>query len=481
MLAPLQDLPIYSDDIWDYLIDMRHYMPSRQDRDSLLKEAAIDIEKQKRVQLWDYFFRIRPDDVGKPQRDEIKKLQKAISVSKAEHDKALQDFERARRDLETQTGGIEQRAIQKLTSASKRNKSLGIITMLSASPFILWPICSVILATANYIGSDVNSSFEAGSFVNFLCCYPIGLPLAGVGISFLMKSALPSKNKIKDEVNAMLNQTQRSNDPRIQNLAIRTQDDPHFSSYEERISLLERQIRHLVDQIPTPPADEQVEIWWQEDIKTITELAVARSGLQGRLVSLLNAPNPFCAYSPTELQDEKSVKDIFLTKSHWETASDRFKHFHAKYFTLMKDGMFANFHGITSIRFLLFAEEVWATYETVFNFITGKQSGEKTSRFDYVNVVSIETLKIVRTIQNNDGENIDIDNIPSLNVRLTNQEQVTITFPDIGYFRQFEGGRNFNENKWIYNPMRAAENAVSNFKEKVNIAHRKREIGKQAE
>ena len=58
----------HSKDLWDYLDDIP-YMPSRADRDKLL--ASND---PARVQIWDYFFRIKPEDVGKPQKEEIKTI-----------------------------------------------------------------------------------------------------------------------------------------------------------------------------------------------------------------------------------------------------------------------------------------------------------------------------------------------------------------------------------------------------------------------
>lgn len=61
---------ILSNDVWDYVGDMP-YMPSRQDRDELVQQAARNPIHAKRIHLWDYFFHIRPEDVGKPQLTQI--------------------------------------------------------------------------------------------------------------------------------------------------------------------------------------------------------------------------------------------------------------------------------------------------------------------------------------------------------------------------------------------------------------------------
>jgi hypothetical protein len=71
----------YSRDIWDYLDDMP-YMPSRKDRDALVEEAQKDPRRLKRVRIWDYLFRIKPEDVGKPQKRDIEELESQQRIEK---------------------------------------------------------------------------------------------------------------------------------------------------------------------------------------------------------------------------------------------------------------------------------------------------------------------------------------------------------------------------------------------------------------
>ena len=66
----------YPRDLWDY-IEGLPYMPSRADREKFFRNE----EKRERIKLWDYFFRIKPEDVGKPQREEISFLIKEIRES----------------------------------------------------------------------------------------------------------------------------------------------------------------------------------------------------------------------------------------------------------------------------------------------------------------------------------------------------------------------------------------------------------------
>ena len=76
----------YSKDIWDYLIHMP-YMPSRLDRDELLKSG-----QEKRVKIWDYFFRVKPEDVGLPQIREIAILRKSINEVIIAHDQKVSEI-----------------------------------------------------------------------------------------------------------------------------------------------------------------------------------------------------------------------------------------------------------------------------------------------------------------------------------------------------------------------------------------------------
>src|SRR6188768_2167989 len=97
MFPPLQDLPTYSADVWDYLVDMPQ-LPGRKDRDVLVKEAERDDAKAQRVKIWDYFFRINPEDVAKPQKRELAQLERVVAKTQKDLNDSLGrlDFEAAR-------------------------------------------------------------------------------------------------------------------------------------------------------------------------------------------------------------------------------------------------------------------------------------------------------------------------------------------------------------------------------------------------
>ena len=83
----MTDYTKYSRDIWDY-IDELPYMPSRTDRERLF----LDESKRKRVKLWDYFFRIKPEDVGRPQQKEILSIRTQLDKDIEEHINRVQEI-----------------------------------------------------------------------------------------------------------------------------------------------------------------------------------------------------------------------------------------------------------------------------------------------------------------------------------------------------------------------------------------------------
>lgn len=74
----------YSRDLWDYLTEIP-YMPSRQDRDEVVRRADENPRHAKRIHIWNYFFRLNPNDVGKPQLREISLLTQQREIALAEN------------------------------------------------------------------------------------------------------------------------------------------------------------------------------------------------------------------------------------------------------------------------------------------------------------------------------------------------------------------------------------------------------------
>ncbi|NJN95104.1 MAG: hypothetical protein HC875_13865 [Anaerolineales bacterium] len=482
MLTPLENLPDYSTDIWDYLIDMP-YLPSRQDRDRLVKEAESNLSNKKRIQLWDYFFRIKPDDVGKPQKREIAKLEEKIESARhrvyerkneleGERSWLTKELGRVQDELEDEENNAEKRVVARLTGSNNRTRIFGIILAMLGGFFLIVPLCAALLGLS---GESLG--------IVFACFYIIGLPIVGGGAWILFESYKPSDKKIKREVAIFIKNLHQKLDPRIDELAkniqqissqidtAQTELDSNYPSYAHRIEFLKSQIADLIAQIPAPPSDEDVDNWLREDIKSLAQTATSRSGLRDRLVKLKDAENPFCIRGPAELQ----AKEL-IPRPYWDKKSDRNKHLRARHYTIMPDSTFADFYGVYNFEFILLADNVLATYGTIFDFITGHTSGERVTSQDYANVVAVKAFKTYREIETDEGEKLFMENVPSLSLSLTNADKIDITFPDEDYFKQ-TNAKAFSSARWRFDPRTAAENAIKYVREKADEAQRKREFG----
>ena len=478
MLPPLENLPRYSPDLWDYLPDMKH-LPGRADRDNLLAAAHRNPEEMKRVHLWDYFFRVHPQDVGRPLQREMEALHRQLNQGHRQYDAERQKMEsslvRERgelRKVEEALAGYERDAETLAQSRvgkfiGKKRRMGGLILVLGGFFWILFLLA--IFSTPELIGACV--------FVPALL-----ISVAG-GWKLYKAQDLKSRlaEMVQQETTSLFEKKRRETVPRIEQLQRFLQDGAQYLSnielgfrsagqqYEHRLAFLSSELQRLRQQIPPAPSDEQVDLWLKEDIQELKKTAIKKSGMQERLIPVLNGENPFCVRGPAELQSTELIPPPYQEKS-----SDRNKHLRAKTFTIMPDGTFADFYGVYNIEFILVSEEVLATYGTIYDFITGRQSGERAKRQNYINVVTIETLKGYREIVGEDGSKISMENVPSLTLSLTDGKIISVTFPDEDYFKQSKA-HGFGTGRWRFDPREAAENAISIIREKADEAQRRRD------
>lgn len=493
ILKPLENTSTYSNDLWDYLVDMR-YMPSRHDRDVLVKEADSDILKRKRVVIWDYFFRINPDDVAKPQKQEIAELEKSMANAErhlsglkdkleGERSRISRELEKTQKELNDLRDSAQALATKQFKNSNQRKRLFGFIGALASSPFLILPLCNFLFSITNQNQSSGGNTtvFDNGLIFNFICCYSIGLPIFGIAMWMILNSN-PSREKILRGTKNIIENAEKKFVPSIQDLAqklslipvqintMQAEFDSASVQYNQRIQALKSAVEDLVSQIPVPTSDEQIDIWLKEDIRHLGDVATSRSGLQDKLSKVLKAENPFCIRGPAELQ----IKEL-IPVPYRDAKSDRNKHFRARQFVIMPDGSFADFYGVYNIEFILVANDILATYGTFYDFIAGKQSGERTTGQHYADVVSIKTQKGYREIELENGEKLTMENVPSLGMTLTSGDRIDVTFPDEEYFRQIKA-RGFATSKWRFDPYIAADNAIKTVREKVDEAKRKREI-----
>lgn len=469
----------YSLDLWDYLVEMRH-MPSRDDRDALVRKSAVDAAKKRRVQLWDYFFRINPDEVGQPQKKEIAELENQARTAHARHNQEGQrlrneiqaqnnSLARIREELSSYSTRIEEESRQKILRSRSRNKSLGIVALVCAGVSFM----VAVLMAAGIIGDSVLGSIIGASAL--LCGGTVALFAGLIAAALLLPLLQGQEEKIRSRVAA----ENAKQTPRLlsqeaeysQRLATFTQqsqaETDGFNSYVRqstaRIQSLRDEVSNLVQQIPKPPSDQEVEGWFSEDLAALREIALDRRGLRERLIPIAGSENPINIYGPVELQQPEMIPPPFKVEG-----SDRNKHMQVRKFVLKPDGAFVAFHGVYNVEYVLVAKDVLFTYGTTWDFTTGEQSGERADEINYTKITSILTLKSYREIQMEEG-NVAMENAPSLTLNLENGKSYVVTFPDLAYLK-LTNAPSFDPENWESDQTDAVENAIKVISEQKRIA-----------
>jgi hypothetical protein len=382
-------------DLWDYL-DNIPYMPSRADRDALI--AAGD---GRRTQIWDYFFRLHPEDVGAPQRAEIQAVRAELE---GEFQANQEAFEQSESDL---------RAVERAILADRRRH------LIIGAPLLL---AGMLLA------AFVFRMWDSANYA-LICGGLIGSP----GVLFLARFVLGTLSLSNAR---KLKAMQIENRKAIQQRQIR--------AARMRISALERQIEALKGQIPQPPPDAQVREWLNEDLAELRSRSIDQTGLEGRLVSieefrrvgdLMLPDNPIRVMGPGELQEEDRIPRTFTHGVN----PDLNKHLSARRAYVLADRRSVDvLYGVYFIKYIAVTEEMLATYSLFFDFITGKVSGEGVSEQYYRDVVAITTTRETRHIMLgvDSQDYILVEEAPTFTIHLSGTEERTVTYVNENYFRE---------------------------------------------
>jgi hypothetical protein len=186
--------PTYPTDVWEYLQDMPN-MPSREDRDKLVRnvdqaENAVEEQvAQRRVRIWDYFFRLQTELLGKPQKSELAKIESGLA-----------EIQNIQRQLAEQRKRTEEEVRRRMVTSRKKRRQVGIaLFAIGITLFLL------IIAVEGGRGSDE------------------GVILAGPvlvlgGILALTNLGDPSQTKIEGEVNKIVLTHQLQQEGRIREI-----------------------------------------------------------------------------------------------------------------------------------------------------------------------------------------------------------------------------------------------------------------------
>jgi hypothetical protein len=414
----------YSKDMWDYLIHMP-YMPSRFDRDILLKN-----EDKRRVKIWDYFFRINPQDVGIPQQQEIKSLKEKIDNEIAIHDQKVKDINLSINELK-----------RDMARAKLRRLAFGSISL------------SIGLSLLHYILTKLSLNI----IFTISCVSPIFLYslIMLIGIVFLGVNERAQINDLKEQ---------------IQRLHIINKEKVDIA--RKRIRILEVYIKELQRQIPDPPSDEEVRHWLTEDFTRLWNKSKDSTGLGTRLLNIRDLKNPIPILGPGELQRPERLPPQYTV----EINLDLNKHLTARrafYFDTHLDSyVFPEMrvevlYGVYYLEYILIADDMLATHGLFYDFITGKESSEQTTEQYYKDVVAIATAKEFRKISIDGGgkDIIYIDDAPTFVLSLADGEKRAVTFVNEKYFKEIKEKIDISEDNiskiyWIQDSQKIAENAI---------------------
>lgn len=386
----------YSTDLWDYLGDMP-YMPSRHDRDQLVQKKDF-----KRVQIWDYFFRIRSEDVGRPQRGEISEIENRLSKRISEY-------------AETKNGG------------KKRINDLENSFFWQKIKFFLYGLGGYLLAFFIY-RMFINSSILP--WVVSTCIWPLVFlgSFLWISISLIEWIGRREIQKISRDL-----------------VRLDNEHELYVKSEKDRKNVLREMIKMLQKQIPERPDGIDVYSWVMEDFNGLRKRSQERTALGNDLLRIASGreddgnglmDNPIQILGPAELQHYQKIPE-FVTSQKMNP--DLNKHLYAKRSYKLDDGSINVVYGFYFLEHLLIAEDMLATYGLFFDFITGKYYAEQMTEQYFRDVVAIQITNEFRRINldSEDRKNVAyVEEAPTFTLSLASGENRTMTFTSEDYLME---------------------------------------------
>ena len=476
----------YSRDVWDYWRDTPG-LPSRADRDRLIRKARFDGAEQRRVHLWDYFFPINPDLVGRELRREIEVLSEDITKTKRDGEEGLaanrRELELVARQRAEYEGSVQDalvRAASTVTSDLRRRAWVRLVPgILLILPALFW-----LLSTAF---SD--EGIGCGAVLVLMLVFPPGL----LGIVLVIKGR---KLLGKESVDRAVNEAQAEYLLSLE--SARRQFSERQSVYEQGLKNAEElllvrlpglttrrdyvvaTLEVLKRQIPIAPDAATVDEWLEADLQGVVRaakaalslgelgLAIERfssEGIRGWRISeesfQVNADpileptsarkplgdsaseiwsprraQAFVLVGPAELQGVISERSEM--SGGGESDRDQELHLAARRFRKVVgpgSGESVEHYGVIGVEIFFLMSDRFARFGCRFDFIVGMIAASKSESFHYVDVVRIETETSRRRIEVG-GARLDVDNVLTVRTTATDSRAAEISLPSAHYFRE---------------------------------------------
>jgi hypothetical protein len=419
---------IYPRDIWDYIKDLP-YMPSRADREKLF----WDEKKRERIKLWDYFFRIKPEDVGKPQREEILSIIKEIRES-------VEKCKQKEKEIRERINELDRRA---LLAAIKRiiwgSVALGIIL------FLITRISTLVIIST--LDKYIYSAIFSLAWLIILIVF--------VGIRYITGDD--------------------KKESRMLALSLQEFKKEHFEKIDEarkRINALKKEIARLRRQVPKPLSGPDARKWLNLEFQKLwnyakTEVALVRDiiKIQGEQPDT-EIKNPLSILGPAELQ-EKIPRQFLVTVN-----GDLHKHLGAKqaYQLAPEFGVrFDVLYGVYFLEYIVVATDMLVTHSFFYDFIDDKVTSEYTTEQYYTDVVALAIEKESRKFTTLDdvGEptSVYIEDSPTFTLSLRSGEIHQVSFVSQDYFEKVRDKLEINPEDvgkiyWINQARTVADNVI---------------------
>jgi len=387
----MKEYKIYSRDIWDY-IDQLPYMPSREDRERLFN----DEKTRERVKLWDYFFRIKPEDAGKPQREEISYLIKDI------------------RETTKKCKQWEEEIQEKVKTLRKK----ALIKAIKRFIFGCFIFVSIILFISLFV--PIHNIYIIVFFLYWLLLL---LMLIGLGYFF---------GKEKKQSKELL-------------LSLKEYIEMHSKNIREsrnQINSRRKEIARLKRQIPKPLSGEEVRKWLNNEFQklwdyTKTEVALVRDiiSIQGDNPNI-EIKNPLTVLGPGELQEKipKQFSPTINSDLNKHLSSKQAYQVEPKKYKLLYDVLY----GVYFFEYIVVATDLLVAHSFFYDFIEDKVISEYTTEQYYTDIVALaieEEFRVIKTLDYLGRQrSINIEDSPSFTLSLKSGEKHKVAFVNQEYF-----------------------------------------------
>lgn len=388
-----------------YVKDMPN-MPSWEERERLRKKAAgeaSDSIAARSLKLWDYFFRIKPEEVGEPQQEEISRLQKS-----------LKELKKLKEQLEQERKAIERRVRKKLKNESESRVLGGIMITL--------------------IGFLIIFAYKSENDNIFM--YWIGMLSLAIGVLLIVTNLFDSpEHEIQAEIKKLFDPIRRRLEDRAREIIIKASTNKpgtilYRLSIEEYIELAQKRISDLrferdalILQIPKGlPSDKEVNVWFAEVVKSLKEKAIDETGLRDQIADEKAFPIHGDAAWQTEHQELGKIIRQY-------TANEDNEYHLAAWQKASINGKPTEFYGVYYIEFILVGKDLLAVYSTFYDFIMHHRFSARTQVLHYVDIVSIQTAQEYIVFESSNNQKLGLDRVPSLTLSLTSSERIRISYP----------------------------------------------------